>query len=81
MHERRADDWTVIETQDLHDQTFQVAHFHPNTHLSLSIPLNRLGHHTRQLSRSQCRKLALYLLHFDRTGQLTQPQGPNNFQI
>lgn len=81
MMERTDSDWTVLETQDLHDESFKLAHFHSNAHVSLSIPHNRLGFHTRQLARGQCRELGTRLLRFARTGQLTEPQIKDDFQI
>lgn len=81
MIERADSDWTVIEDQDLHDEGFKVLHFHPNAHVSLSIPTARTGFHTRQLARSHCRWLGTRLLRFWRTGQLTEPQIKDDYQI
>ena len=73
--------YTVLTDQDLHDNGITVYHCHANEFITLAIPLNRQNHRSRQLSRSQCRELGTRLLNFARTGQLSEPQGPNDYQI
>jgi len=87
MSVRTDSDWTIITEQDLHDESYRLAHFHDNNHVTLSIPLNSAGHRSRQLAPSQCLRLAWCLLSFYLTRRLThnrqivEPQTPDDFQI
>jgi len=81
MIERTDSFFTVLTDQDLHDQEFYLAHCHANDHLTLTIPLNRHGHRSRQLAPLQCAALGTRLLRFSRTRQLTDPCHPGDFQI
>ncbi len=81
LHVRTSADWTVVDVSDMHGEGFRVAHWHPNAHVSLSLPVNRAGFHTRQLGRHQCAKLGTMLLRLSRTGQLCETAHPDDFQI
>lgn len=78
---RPESDWTVIDGMDMHGEEFRVAHWHPNAHISISLPVNKKGFHTRQLSRRQCGRIGTMLLRLSRVGQLTEEALKDDFQI
>ncbi len=81
LHVRAESDWTVIDGMDMHGEEFRVSHWHPNAHVSISIPINRKGFHTRQLSRRQCGDIGTMFLRMSRAGQLTETELKDDFQI
>lgn len=73
--------YTVLTDQDLHDSGFRICHFRSHPQLSLQIPLNTQRMRTIHLGPAQCRDLAHHLLRFATTGELSEPQIVNDFQI
>lgn len=73
--------YTVLTDQDLHDSGFRICHFRAHPCLSLQIPLNTRNMRTIHLGPAQCRDLAFHLLRFAQTGELSEPQTVNDFQI
>jgi len=81
LHVRTDSDWTVLDVMDMHGEEFRVSHWHPNAHVSISIPTSRKGFHTRQLSRHQCGIIGTMFLRLSRAGLLTETEIKGDFQI
>ncbi len=81
MNVRAESDWTVVNIMDMQGDEFRIAHWHPNSHISINLPRSRKGYHSRQLSHHQCGIIGSMFLRLSRTGQLTEPQVKDDFQI
>lgn len=81
MITRRDTLFTIISDQDLHDHTFEAAHYHGNDHLDLTIPLDRHDRRSLHLGANQCRHWGLKLLELAERMPLTNPKLPLDFQI
>lgn len=81
MHERSDDLFTLITDRDLHDHAFTLAWYHANSHIDLTLPLNRHDHRTIHLGGHQCRQWGLKLLALAEQMPLTDPKLPHDYSI
>lgn len=80
MREITSAEYTILKGEDWHFREFEIAHWHGHNFIDISIPLARTR--SLHLGPFECRAMALRLLKFANTHQLTDPgRTADDFQI
>ncbi len=81
MRETRDALFTVVNDQDLHDHGFKCVHYLFNSHIDLTIPVNRYDYRTIHLGAHQCLLWGYRLIRFHNDIITADPEREIDYQI